>query len=221
MRVGNFSVLIPQGCERDSGHVEIVHGTVFQINIGNHDYRHRCDAEVTVDGKSVGNFRIDSGGSLRLERPSHDTGCFTFFKADSTEANAAGQVGVAVDNRGLIQVIFRPERERVNQPVKMSGSIRPMSMFGATRSGAGGQSMGSWDDTTTPTSAEPENVKSRSLSSGITGLTGASGQQFTRVANLDYDPNGEVTITLRLVCGQVVRELTPVQRSNPIPSAVE
>jgi hypothetical protein len=42
-------------------------------------------------------------------------------------------------------------------------------------------------------------LAARAHNSGITGLSGYSGQQFRRMGNLDYDENAIVTISLRLV----------------------
>jgi len=189
MRVSNFSVLVHPGNERDSGHVEVSHGEVYTIKLGNHEHR-RCDAEVVVDGKSVGNFRLNAFGSIILERPAHDTGKFTFYKSNSREAEAANKDGVAKDDRGLVQVKFRPEKiEAYRKREEKTSGIR-------------GQSMGFAGE------------------EGITGLSGRSDQQFTSVACLDYDESAKVTISLRLVCGGVVRELTPAARGNAVPAAV-
>jgi len=108
MRVNSFSLQIPEGREVDSGHVQLPHGTVYRIKLGNHAHR-RCDAVVSVDGKEVGTFRLNSHDSVVLERGAEDTGKFTFFTADSTEGVAAGSSTVSVDNRGLVQVVFKPE----------------------------------------------------------------------------------------------------------------
>lgn len=42
MRVGNFSLLIPEGRERDSGHVEMQHNTQYQLRLGNHYHDKPC-----------------------------------------------------------------------------------------------------------------------------------------------------------------------------------
>ena len=57
------------------------------------------------------------------------------------------------------------------------------------------------------------------MQSGVTGLTGASNQQFHEVAPLDYDPSLEVSIIVRLVCGDVpkVRKLVPVAGATTPP----
>lgn len=212
MRVGSFSVYVPEGRERDSGHVELPHGSVYTLRLGNHGSR-RCDAEVSIDGKSVGVFRLN-GGTMTLERPADDNGRFTFFAADSAEGAQAGAGSVGRVDRGLVQVVFRPERER------------PM---GVVR-GAGFEKGG-----TTLTSLGDNEVRSRCFGgeektsggilglnqAGVTGLTGQSDQNFVSVANLDYDLNGAVTISLRLVTGVAVRELRPVTRGNAVPAPVQ
>ena len=118
MRVNNFSVLVPQARETDSGHATIQHGTVYHIRLGNHDYRRRCDAEVSVDGKVIGLFRINANDSFTLERPADNTGRFTFFDAGTDEAKVAGVDGITKDDRGLIQVTFKPERVQYVRPVQ-------------------------------------------------------------------------------------------------------
>lgn len=214
MRVSNFSLLIPEGKERDSGHVELAHGTVYRIRLMNHCHSRRCDALVTVDGKEIGLFRIERGGNVTLERSADDTGCFTFFRADSDEGKAAGVDTIGTDLRGLIQVTFKPEK------------VQPPTVL----------HVDTWQ--TTPTSYEgcfgssPAPLKQRCLTSssltgqnqnraaGVTGLTGRSDQTFHTVASLDYDPNEEVRISLRLVCSPAVRPLEPVKKANPVPEPV-
>ena len=48
MRVGNFSLMIPEGIERDSGHIVLPHEQVYTLRLGNHGNR-RCDAHVWID----------------------------------------------------------------------------------------------------------------------------------------------------------------------------
>lgn len=221
MRIGNFSVTIPEGREIDSGHVSIPHNTKYTIRIYNHDYRRRVDTAVSVDGKDVGLFRVNFNGVLTLEHPAHDNGCFTFFEVASEDAQEAKVREVSKDNKGLVQVLFKPEK--IRDVVKA-----PYQRVRGVGSSAGGQSVGG----TIADSAEPilrghsafSDKRWEETSAGITGLTGHSDQDFYTVPNLDYDPSAEVTITLRLVCGKAVRKLTsvpPVVSSNPIPPPVE
>ena len=209
MRVGNYSVLIPEGRERDSeGHVVLSHGTQYHIRLGNHDYGSRCDAELKIDGKDMGSFRIQAGQTITLERPVNETGKFTFFESGSAQAAEAGGDSVSREDRGLLTVIFRPEKKRIVAELT-SASV----MKSASRSRGCGQSAGGIHSSL---GAVPQNC-----SAGITGLTGHSTDQYTTVQNLDYALNEEVTIHLRLVCGSDVRPLSAVSRSNPIPPPVD
>lgn len=212
MRLGNFSVLVPEGREHGTGHVGLPHNSVYTMRLGNHGGVD-CDAEVEVDGKSIGCFRLPAYQTFALERPADDTGRFTFFRSDSTESQQAGESSIARDNKGLIRVVFKPDR-------RPQYVMRPMGMF----RGFGGDYHGEREEKTSggikglgPTSC---NI---SAAPGITGLTGTSGQQFVTVPNLDYDPSAVVEIVLRLVCEDVgaVRPLQPSPiRSTGMPSVV-
>lgn len=204
MRVGSFSLLIPEGVERDSGHVLMAHGRTYTLRLRNHGSR-RCDADVAIDGKSIGRYRISAGGTITLERSAHDTGRFTFFRADSAEGESAGAAKVDRPDRGLIRVTFCPER----------APIRTVPTGSVLRGGPGGQSV--------PKSvgSEYEERTAGGLAPGVTGLTGHSNQAFVEVPDLDHDPTGEVTISLRLAADASVRELTPAPRGNPTPAPVD
>lgn len=204
MRIGNFSVLIPQGREHGSGHVGMTHGQVYGIRLGNHGNL-RCDAVVEIDGKDCGTYRIDPHSDWTLERAHHDRGRFTFFKTDSVEASIS--VGILKEDRGLVQVTFKPEKRW--EPPKY---VAPPS---AVRGGGGA----AWN--------APKGLCGAAgpigAAEGITGLTGHSNQNFVEAHRIDYDPDGTVVITLRLVedsFSQAIRKLEPVPRGNPTPSPV-
>lgn len=235
MRVGNFSLLVPEGRECDSGHIELAHGSVYCIKLMNHCYSKRCDALVTVDGREVGFFRLDKGGNLVLERPTNDRGRFTFFRADSQEAQEAGLADVSVNMRGLIQVIFKPEKYYTPPPQKVSQvssgpsfpvlreAIPPTQVNPTWAYGGCEKTCGCFGGEKSPVSKSAE-LQSlgccNRTQEGITGLTGHSNQNFYTVTNLDYDPNEEVMISVRLKCGLVVRPLESVRKSNPVPEPV-
>ncbi len=232
MRVGNFSVIIPEGRERDSGHVELPHGTVYRPTLKNHHNNRRCDAHVTIDGKDMGTFRVDAFGSFPLERPAHDAGRFTFYKADTAEYAASACGEVAPDLRGLVQVVFRAEKAPLMRVGKLNLSADVFDRQGSAT--YGGPS--AWHCSMAPeapTSGKidfPDNGKllsrrggagGQSVSAGATGLSGQSGQKFSTVAELDYDPDETVTVTLRLVAAEPgPRPLTAVPRANPVPAPV-
>lgn len=220
MRVGNVSLLIPEGKELDSGHVELAHGSVYRITLMNHCYNRRCDATVEVDGKEVGCFRLERGGEAVLERPVNDTGRFTFFKADSPEAESAGVAGISKDSRGLVQVRFKPEKVQL-QPVQHTNARKGAVLIGSTLRSSHARSA-STPDLHDGCFFEPCSNSSspKDVSAGVTGLTGKSDQRFYSVVNLDYDPLEEVVISIRLVCETSVRPLQPVVKSNPVPELV-
>ncbi len=211
MRIGSFSVLIAEGYEHGTGHVGLRHGQVYTLRLGNHGSP-RCDAQVTIDGKDMGLYRINGHDNLVLERNSQDKGRFTFFRAESVEARESGVLVVNTEDRGLVQVRFKPERMRRQDPYNPFKSRGPS-----------GQSVGGCFDVEEKTSGGIGMVP-QNMSAGITALTGQSDQQFVTVAGLDYDPNGEVVISLRLVEMEAVaqgpRELKPVSMANPVPRSV-
>jgi hypothetical protein len=105
MKLGDYSVQIQGGLERDTGYVEITHNTKYKILLSNDSFVD-CDAAVEIDGKEVGLWRIYSGKNICIERPVNDTGQFTFYKLDSSEA---GKIGLAPNDKlGLITVLFKP-----------------------------------------------------------------------------------------------------------------
>lgn len=93
-RLADFSLAVPQGRHETSGHVCLTHGAQYTLLLGNHTDR-RCDAQVTIDGQVVGCWRIQAGGTIELERPTHDTGRFTFYRLGTPEAVPARVIVLA------------------------------------------------------------------------------------------------------------------------------
>jgi hypothetical protein len=110
MKNTEFEVVIPEGKELEDGYVQMRHNTKYSLNLKNHR-RVPCDAEVTIDGIHVGTWRVESMNEIRIERPVHDTGHFTFFEVGTHEAGMAG-IGKNSDN-GLVSVKFKPQKELV------------------------------------------------------------------------------------------------------------
>lgn len=120
MRIGNCSVLIPEGRERGTGHVGLLHAAVYTIRLGNHYHDRDLDAEVSVDGKPVGLFRVCRSDNLTLERGISDNGRFTFLRAGTEDAADAGEAEIAAVDRGLVQVRFLVgQRSAAAQPVSV------------------------------------------------------------------------------------------------------
>ena len=227
MYLNRFSVRVSPGKELESGYVALVHNTQYTLHLKN-DRDEPCDAEVVVDGKSVGTFRVYAHQSFALERPSGDKGKFTFYKLGTPEASQA-QLSDN-DNLGLISVTFKPAKKFMGvlytqpQPVVTYGHYRTRVQTNQwTYSGTATVSASAELGSVSMDSAESDSVPmaglSSSYSAGGTGLSGQSNQSFSSVTALDYDPEQFTTINLRLVASaDGPRPLTQV--ANPIPPRI-
>lgn len=156
MRLDDYSFSIPEGRETEEGYVYLHHGTKYTIRLDNAGDR-RCDAKITIDGKSVGSFRVDAYDSFLIERPAEEDGCFTFYKSGSPEAESA-QLGDD-DSLGLISVEFRPERisSGIDSETKLyQSALRTPSEAGGT--GLSGESKQEFNSTKALTSDPAEHV---------------------------------------------------------------
>jgi hypothetical protein len=190
MKLGDYAVQIQGGLERGSGYVEMAHNTKYKLLLSN-DSSLNCDAAVEIDGKEVGIWRVYSGKNICIERPVHDTGQFTFYKLDSSEA---GKIGlVRNDKLGLISVLFKPEKPPAPVVEDDCHYFDDFESF-------------DFDDF----------AVDDSCSAGGTGLSGKSEQKFIDVQRLDYNEAAFVQIHLRLVCkDDEPRPLTPLSTSIP------
>jgi hypothetical protein len=111
MYLNGYSVRVIGGNEKQDGYVEMKHGQTYEIVLRNNKDT-RCDAEVIIDGKEIGVFRIEPRCSFNLERPANETKKFTFYETNSEEANEAGVSKINNDNLGLIEVTFKPEKPK-------------------------------------------------------------------------------------------------------------
>jgi hypothetical protein len=107
MKLNEFSVTIAEGKETADGYIDMKHGTQYTILLQNTSNR-RCDAEVYLDNRQVGIWRIDCHSTVRIERPVHDNGRFTFYQVGTSAAIKAGITENS--STGLIRVLFKPER---------------------------------------------------------------------------------------------------------------
>jgi hypothetical protein len=108
MKLEQYEIVIPEGCEAANGYVALAHNTQYTIRLTNHGSR-MADVEVFIDGGRVGEWRVNSNSVALLERPVHDTGRFTFYRVGSTEADAIGLK--SKPELGLIKAVFKPERD--------------------------------------------------------------------------------------------------------------
>ena len=108
MRFDQFEVAIPQSKEKD-GYCILDDKQVFTIRIHNHSDA-RCNANIKLDGKDIGTFRLNPKQCSELEHPVGSTGRFTFFKSGTLKAIVAGINNVPSELLGLLKVKFIPER---------------------------------------------------------------------------------------------------------------
>lgn len=231
MKLNNFSVEIIGGVERDGGYVELAHGQQYSIRLTN-DKICQCDAEIEVDGKSAGMFRIGYLGSVTIERPANDKGRFTFYKIGTPEAKAAQLV--KNDNLGLVTVRFKPESPRplVSEPKPWRyypyydwDYWRPQSPYipwYPYRTWYNNQLVGGYirNDTANLCSLDaPSDTVNVSSRAGGTGLSGKSLQDFYSVDSVNYNESDVVTIHLRLIASNDTPH--PLGVSTPVPPVVE
>lgn len=190
MRVSDFSVVIAQGIEKQTGYVEMIHGTQYHVRLINHASE-RCDAKVVIDGKHIGTWRVNSKSSIDLERPADDDGKFTFYRCGSKEAYNSDIE--PADDTGLIQVTFMPEHKSYQDECIRNMKDTDMML--------------------------DYDLCDMSYAPGGTGLSGKSDQAFETVAPLEYDDEQFTIINLRLVAKtDTARPLNPLR--NNVPPAV-
>lgn len=227
MRIGSVSVIIPEGRERGGGYVELGDGQVYTLRLLNHYYRRAADAQVSIDGKDLGTYRVDPAGGLILECSHLDSGRFTFCRAEGELGQQAGAAGVEDSAKGLLQVTFHIARKQPLPLTTTGGITRVKRSKGLLTTPDTLYSQHSGELSTEPTvqtttsyDGQEEYSKGR-VEAGVTGLTGTSGQNFVTVAELDYDPQEMTVISLRLVyCDRGVRPVAGVPRGNPVPDPV-
>lgn len=152
----------------------------------------KCDAEVFIDGYSVGKWRIESFSSIILERPVNLNRKFIFV---GERSNIAQEVGIQKydQNNGLVSVIFKPEIIMSSYSVEQAYISRPTF---SCNEGNANYSNQSYLDSSSIGQIE-NNI---SFSSGATALGEGTYQYFnTTIPLANIDNNNITTINLRLV----------------------
>jgi len=223
MYLNDFSMRIPEGKEVPGGYVELEHDTQYTLNLRN-NRNTRCKADVYIDGKNVGSFRLNAHETMKLERPVHDDGLFTFYKLGTSEAGAAGLEDSP--DIGLVRVVFAPELARQKwcfppQPIEPwpKEPWKPWSPYPYPYWTTCESNNVTFTSRAVCNSA-PVAMAASAPSAGGTGLSGKSGQVFTNVPDLVLDMSQQTTINLRLVCkgADGPRPLTAF--STPVPPKV-
>ena len=138
MKLADYRLGIPEAQELEDGYAVLQHGTQYTLLLVN-DSDRRCDVKVTIDGNSVGIWRVNAQEEIHIERPAEDTGRFTFLKHGTAEGDAADLV--KSEELGLISAEFRPER-------RMAPSLNaaPLGDYDAGGTGLSGKSEQRFDN---------------------------------------------------------------------------
>ncbi len=207
MKRNNFSLQVKGNTdnptESDNGYVYMAHGETYSLFLMNANHL-RCEAEVSIDGELVGVYRLSS--TLTIERPPQSNKQFTFFASNTPEAQATQLGCVDKDKLGVVSVKFVPEKTKLtiapsclDEAYRGCVLIRPVCFDHDIYRGY---------ETT------------KSSSSGGTGLSGHSDQQFQTVAGLDRDENNTTTLELRLIHdSSVEQKIEPLHNRNTVVKA--
>lgn len=187
----DFSLNIPNGKEKSSGYVHMKHDQKYKICMRNSSDV-KADADVKIDGKDVGVWRVKAGKKLCINRPANDTGRFTFYKSNSYEAHLSNGSSISNGDKGVISVTFYPEKIK-------HYDVTPYGNYHA--------------DSMPDILIQPRGRSS--ISSGVTGLSGHSNQKFKDAHNIDRDYSRQVTLELRLVHDKVLER--PSYNNGPRP----
>lgn len=190
MRIGKVYVSIAGGTELESGHVRMKHGAEYSIDVVN-DFDQPANAEIKIDGKLAGTWRIQAHGQIGIERPANAERKFTFYRSGSSEAEKLDSVHPTVSGVVSVRVV----------PGKTVLCVLPSPIFrGGNESYSFGDGMKGY--------------------SGQTGLGAASFQRFGTAREIDLDYDRAVTVNLRIVCEENGPAPLHDVRSNAVPEAV-
>ena len=201
MFLNGFSVSVPESQEETSdGYVVLRHNQNFSIRLHNgHKFNGSCkpaDAEVYVQGKHVGTFRVPYGQTVIIERSVDDNGKFTAYRNGTYEAQLA-EIDAGDPNNGLIKVIWKPGY-KYRPPVNYVSNNININWEDLTSN--------HYLDSGTVTNYASHSTRKCCLSGGGVGLSGHSNQSFSEVDSLIYD-EPETTIFLRIAFRDEIRSI--------------
>jgi hypothetical protein len=144
MLVENNSLLIyaensPWPAHESDGYVYLKHDTCYSISMTSKESL-RKDAQVYIDGKYVGTWRLEPFRDVKIERPVHAPNKFTFYAAGSQEFVSSDLNSVDRQNLGLIQVVFIPEKKVDYSELDQVYSLGGSKSIGTMRGGGTGLS---------------------------------------------------------------------------------
>ena len=164
-----------------------------------------CDCKITIDGASVGQFRLLPGKSYLIERPSNCTQRFTFHQNIARGANNENCKSQNDPNLGVVTATFIPEMRAIKMAKSgfafgnMAGQSRSRVSSNAAPNIPHGN-VSNYNDQDLSSFMEDDAAAEQELTFGATGFNGAaSNQQFLTAGAIKLDVSRAVTITTRLV----------------------
>jgi hypothetical protein len=146
-----------------------------------HTHRGAADATVTVDGRSIGTFRVDAGCAVEVARPADADRALTFMAHGDAGAAAAGLTQQAA--HGRVSVAWRFDAARLPPAASSAwrgGGDNDMVLC----AGFGGAA--------------------RCAATGGTVLGGATGHAFHTVAAITPDPALDETVLFTMVIDESI-----------------
>ena len=165
----------------EDGYVSMCDGEQYKILLGNFHPK-RCDAQVFIDGKEVGCWRLGPNETVGLERPPNRHKHFTFYRVGTQRAREVGIQTGAFSN-GVIRVVFLPEK--VASPIYLEEFY--LSIPSGPHMNFAAQSM---------------SMTRMQREEGGTGLSGRSKQDYHLAKDLVTDKTKSVSLSIRLVCSR-------------------
>lgn len=107
MYLNGCTASITGGQEQD-GYVIMTHKQSYGVFIRN-GFSKRCNANIVIDGKSIGTWRLGAGEYATILRPADEDGQLTFYRTNSVEGRITDD-GIGRQEEGLVQVTFTPEK---------------------------------------------------------------------------------------------------------------
>lgn len=111
------------------------HGDEYKICLKNNSLTQKANANIQIDGKSIGTFRLNKNDKIIIERPVDKARKFTFYDVESIEGVKSGLSANSKDIGTLKVVIDVEER-----PVKVFKSFIDSDNCLSSRSGGTGLS---------------------------------------------------------------------------------
>lgn len=99
------------------------HGDTYKICLRNNSFNQKANANIFIDGKSIGMFRLNNNDKIIIERPAESAKKLTFYDAESVQG-AMSRLDINSPDIGCLKVVIDVESRalplRVGRPTGYS-----------------------------------------------------------------------------------------------------